>query len=245
MPLIIFASATGGAGCSTAAGHCAHLMQKAGHSCLAIDASPNHGLSLSLGLAEIPLHGWATHAMAKSHWASSVLQAPDHLQLLPFGTLPTLPDAHALHMLGQWLRSSTQVCVVDVGPHLMAYAPALLGQAHALIVCTRAQAYAQQQLQQLLDDVAPLMPAQCVQRILTGRYDVRRHSQKQVLAQMNQAWPALFFEESVHEDEQLADSMAQGIPVFLRYPQSQSAHDLQGISHRLMQLLALPQERQR
>ena len=89
------------------------------------------------------------------------------------------------------------------------------------------------------------MPAQCVQRILIGRYDVRRHSQKQVLAQMNQAWPALFFEESIHEDEQLADSMAQGIPVFLRYPQSQSAHDLQGISHRLMQLLALPQERQR
>ena len=194
MPLIIFASATGGAGCSTAAGHCAHLMQKAGHSCLAIDASPNHGLSLSLGLAEIPMHGWATHAIVKSHWASAVLQAPDHLQLLPFGTLPTLPDAHALRMLGQWLRSSTQVCVVDVGPHLMAYAPALLGQAHALIVCTRAQAYAQQQLQQLLDDVAPLMPAQCVQRILIGRYDVRRHSQKQVsflknLSTKTSSWP--------------------------------------------------------
>lgn len=245
MPLIIFASATGGAGCSTAAGHCAHLLQKAGHICLAVDACPNHGLALSLGLTEIPDQGWARHAMAQTDWSCAVLQAPDQLQLLPFGTLPTLPDAHALQMLGQWLGRSTQVCVVDVGPHLMAYAPALLAHTHALIVCTRAQAYAQLQLQQLLNDVAPLVPTQCAQRILAGRYDVRRHSQKQALSQMHQAWPAHFFEETIHEDEQLAESMTQGIPVFMRYPQSQSAHDLHGISHRIMKLIALPQEHQR
>lgn len=245
MPLIIFASATGGSGCSTAAAHCAHLLQKAGHSCLAVDACPNHGLALSLGLAEIPSQGWAKLATASSDWSSALLQAPDQLQLLPFGMLPTLPNAYALHMLGQWLGRSTHMCVVDVGPHLMAYAPALMPHAQALIVCTRAQAYAQQQLELLLEDVTPLMPAQCAQRILAGRYDVRRHSQKQALAQMSQAWPAHFFEESIHEDEQLAESMAQGIPVFMRYPQSQSAHDLHGISHRIMQLLAQPQDRQR
>ena len=183
--------------------------------------------------------------MASSDWSSALLQAPDQLQLLPFGLLATLPNAHAMHMLGQWLGRSSQVCVVDVGPHLMAYAPALLPHAQALIVCTRAQAYAQQQLELLLTDVAPLLPAQCEQRILAGRYDVRRPSQKQALAQISQAWPAHFFEETIHEDEQLAESMAQGIPVFMRYPQSQSAHDLHGISHRIMQLLVPSQERQR
>ena len=247
MPLIVFASAAGGVGCSAATAHCAHLFQQMGRPSLAIDFCANNGLALALGLPEIPESGWTNPTQQSDdgeRWQSTVLQAPNGLHLLPHGSSHGLPTTTVPPSLYQLLSTSDQVCVADVGQDLFAYAPRLLPLTDVLIVCTRAQAYAQQQLQQMLHKLSVCDSKPRTLRILANRYDVRRPSQKDALSQMMRTWPDLFLFDTIHEDEHLALSMAQGIPVHECYPQAQVAHDLHGVSHHLMKLLDAPHSRE-
>lgn len=243
MPLIVFASAAGGVGCSATAAHCAHLFQQMGRPSLAVDFCANNGLSLALGLPDIPTSGWSNSAQPPEDgesWQASVLQAPNGLHLLPYGGSLEVPATEVPPSLYHLLSTSDQVCIVDVGQHLLTCAPQLLAVTDVLIVCTRAQAYAQQQLQKMLANLHTGAATPRHLRILASRYDVRRSSQKDALAQMMHTWPALFLIDTIHEDEHLALSMAQGIPVHECYPQAQAAHDLHGVSHHLLKLLDAP-----
>lgn len=247
MPLIVFASSAGGVGCSATAAHCAHLFQQMGRPSLAIDFCMNNGLALALGLAEIPESGWTTSPPQREDsdsWQSAVLQAPNGLHLLPHGAPHAMHTTTVPTSLYQLLSTSDHVCVVDVGQNLATYAPDLLPLTDVLIVCTRAQAYAQQQLQHMLHELSKCESRPCTLRILANRYDVRRPSQKDALSQMMRTWPDSFLIDTIHEDEHLALSMAQGIPVHECYPQAQVAHDLHGVSHHLMKLLDTPDSKE-
>ena len=132
----------------------------------------NNGLSLTLGLAEIPPDGWSTQpplSTEYSDWSCAALQAPSGLQLLPYGAAFTPTPALLPAALWPQLSAASTLSVVDVGPHLLAYAPHLLPHTDVLVLCTSAHNYARPQMQHLLQGIQASGAAPRCMRLLAGR----------------------------------------------------------------------------
>lgn len=234
MSLIVFASVSGGSGCSTAAAHCAQLMQNAGYPTLAIDICDNNGLSLALGIDSFPETGWAKFEKKTEILNNAILEAPSGLKLIPcgFGKSAKLKDASIL--FNEILNKQAFQCIVDAGNIFSNYFNSISNKTDLLILSARAEYTSFLQLEHAIEKIISYnIPF----RVLVGRYDVRRASQIEILKKILKKWPDYVFLDIVHEDEQLADSFNFGVSVHEIYPQAQSAHDLIGIFHNICKIL--------
>ena len=242
---IAFVSPLGGTGQTTVVANLASLWRASGHHCLAVDLCAQNSLGLHLGQSQSPATGWATSVEAGTWWGEAALENSDLVQFLPFGSPAPQPAwanlNYALAQDPRWLATQLQATGLDDISLVLLDAPAwphplasqALQCADLVVVCldatTRAQRL-QAAVQALLAQAGP----EAHTALLATRFSPRRASQRQAMESMQQQWTGLLAPYVLHDDESVPAALAAAHCVTAHAPQSQSAHDLNGIARWLL-----------
>jgi cellulose synthase operon protein YhjQ len=248
---IAFVSPLGGSGQTTVVANLASLWRASGEPCLAVDLCAQNSLGLHLGrpLAEPqkypPVAGWAASVQADRWWAEAALENTDQVQFLPFGSAGDQPLLAKLNQtLAQdplWLLSQLQGTELADNSLVLLDAPAwpqplayqALRCADLVVVCLDTSARAPQ-LQAQAQALLAQAPPDARKALLATRFNPRRASQRQALDSLQQQWTDRLAPYVLHDDESVPVALAAAHCVTMHAPQSQSAHDLNGIAHWLL-----------
>jgi cellulose synthase operon protein YhjQ len=243
---IAFVSPLGGAGQTTLVANLAHLLTVRGRSCLALDLCAQNGLALHLGLTKSARQGWAELAAVEQWWGNAALENSDRVRFLPFGD-PGLANLDTLNRTLQdqpdWLAQQLQGLALDAPGLVLLDAPAwptnlalqALRCADLVVIALDATLRACQAHNQVLALLALAPTARSA--VVATRFDPRRHSQRMALRTLRQQWGERLVPHVLHEDESMQAAIGAATCTTALTPQSQSAHDLQGIAVWLLSAL--------
>ena len=246
MPCLAFVSPLGGVGRTTLAAHSAAVLAQRGLEVMALDLSAQNTLGLHLGLHSPPATGWRTAWDSGQWWAQAALQNSSGLRLLPYGVsasanedaqVPTQGNAAPMYA-PHWL--ATQLQQLDLPPQTLLVLdtpalPANLAQQALrcadMVVCVLDASWRAVQLHdQLRAYTTQLAMHQRWAVVITGM-DPRSSSRRQALAQLRAQWQEQCLPYVIHHDEYLPQAQAQALCVHEFAPQSQAAHDVQGLAN--------------
>lgn len=240
MRRIAFVSPLGGCGRTTLAAHVAALLAQHGLQTLAIDLSAQNTLGLHLGARELPLEGWHPSAAQGLWWGSAAQENSAGVRLLPHG-LWEAGHAQALqerlHQDSQWLGTQlagldlagTGAIVLDTPP---LPSPLARQAAHCadLVVLALDASERSLRLHTPLQSFVSTLPASTQYAVAITGVDPRRSSRRDALRALHQQWGDRVIPYPLHDDEFVQEALAHALGVHQHAPQSQSAHDLQGIA---------------
>ena len=248
---IAFVSPLGGTGQTTLVATLAHLWAQQ-RACLVVELNTQNGLGAHCGLEQAPQQGWLQCVEAGQWWGDAVLENSGEVKFLPFGPAATSLDGLALlqrHMLQDpdWLGKQLQelefapdgVVLLDVALWPGAMALQALQCADLVVLTLEASpraVAAHLALKGLLAQARPGVPSAMV----FSRFNPRRKAQAQSLLLLRQQWLGQLSPYILHDDESVPMALRQGQCVTSWAPQSQSAHDFQGISQWLLGQFAAP-----
>lgn len=235
-----FVSLLGGTGQTTLVANLAHLMTLRGLPCLALELCAQNGLGLHLGLPNPVKQGWAELSACNQWWGDAALENSDQVRFLPFGdTGMTALDTLNQALLRQpdWLAQQLQSLQLGPPGMILLDAPAwpsnlalqALRCADMVVIALDASMRACQARDQVLALLAQADPAACHGLVVT-RFDPRRDSQRVALRSLQQQWGERLAPHVLHEDESVQAALGAFTCTAALTPQSQSAHDLQGIA---------------
>lgn len=244
---IAFVSPLGGTGQTTLVANLANLWSTPQHSCLAVDLCAQDSLRTHLGrssAASTPTGGWVACVEAAKWWGDAAQENAANVRFLPFGQPQAQPVGSTLVRNLQdplWLQKQLDSIAAEDAPLVLLDAPAwpqalaqqALRCADVVVVCLDAAPRApllKAQVQAMLD----IAPAHARQALLATRFDPRRGAQRQALEALQQQWHALLAPYVLHEDENVSAAHHAAHCVTAFAPQSQAAHDINGIAHWLM-----------
>lgn len=235
-----FISPLGGTGQTTLVANLAHLVTLRGLPCLALDLCAQNGLGLHLGLTETPRQGWVALAAAQQWWGDAALENSDQVRFLPFGdtglaALDTLNQT-LLHQ-PDWLAQQLECLALDSPRLILLDAPAwpahlalqALRCADLVVIALDASLRACQARGQVLALLAQSGP-HARHAVVATRFDPRRDSQRMALRTLQDQWGERLAPHVLHEDESAQAALGTSSCTTALTPQSQSAHDLQGIA---------------
>lgn len=242
---IAFVSPLGGTGQTTVVANLASLWSQAGLPCLGVDLCAQNSMGLHLGQTRASAAGWAPYAQAGKWWAEAAMENSAQVRFLPYGASGS-PAAQAtlqqtLVQDPHWLARQLQAAELEEHTLVLLDAPAwpqtlalqALACADLVVVCLDANPRTpalRSQVQALLDQA----PSGARQALLATRFNPRRAAQSQALQDLQQQWDAQLAPYVLHDDECVAAALAASHCVVLQAPQSQAAHDLQGIARWLL-----------
>ena len=257
MHCIAFVSPLGGTGQTTVVANLASLWSAAGRACLALDLCAQNSLGLHLGLAQPAPLGWSQAVAAGTWWGEPALENSAQVWFLPYGNpagqappsgpqqsmnqalLTTLEQSLAQdpHWLSTQLQSlaleAHSLVLLDVPPWPQPLAAQALRCADLVVVCLDTSARATQMRDHVAALLAQARPATPL-AVLATRFNPRRDSQCQALEALQALWPQQLSPYVLHDDESVAAALAAQHCVTAYAPQAQSAHDLHGIAHWLL-----------
>lgn len=257
MHCIAFVSPLGGTGQTTVVANLASLWSAAGRACLALDLCAQNSLGLHLGLAQPARLGWSQAVAAGTWWGEPALENSAQVRFLPYGNpaeqappsgpqqsmnqalLTTLEQSLAQdpHWLSTQLQSlaleAHSLVLLDVPPWPQPLAAQALRCADLVVVCLDTSARATQMRDHVAALLAQARPATPL-ALLATRFNPRRDSQCQALEALQALWPQQLSPYVLHDDESVAAALAAQHCVTAFAPQAQSAHDLHGIAHWLL-----------
>ena len=243
MRTIVFVSPLGGTGQTTLLANIANLLARRKLPCLAVDLCPQNGLGLHFGLSQPAETGWAPLADADQWWGDAALENSAHVRFLPFGD-PARASLSVLERLSQtfaqdahWLTKQVQALHLEEPGFVLLDVPAwpcplaqqALRCADVVVVTLDASMRASQargQVQAMLSQAGPRV----VDGVVVTRFDPRRDSQRAALRTLQMQWADKLAPYVLHDDENIQAASADASCVVDYAPQSQSAHDLQGIA---------------
>jgi cellulose synthase operon protein YhjQ len=242
---IAFVTPLGGTGQTTLIATVATLLAQQGTPCFAVDLCAENGLGLHLGLQQPATSGWAAAAAAGQWWADAALENSDRVGYLPFGEAAPaeLQRLHGmLEQSPQWLQEQLEdlalddsgLLLLDTPPWPSVQARQALACADMVIVCLDATFRACKAHATVQSMLSQARPAAGLAVMLTG-LDPRYESQRSPLQILRQQWTAWLIPYALHRDENIPYALAQSGCVSTQAPQSQAAHDLQGVSRWLLQ----------
>lgn len=241
MHRIAFLSPLGGVGRTTLTAHMATLLARRGQATLAIDLCAQNVLGLHLGLSLPPEHGWQP-AQAR-WWGECALENSAGVRLLPHGAWSS---AGVVPGPG-WLR--TQMAELDLPPQSVLVldtpplpAPLALqaAQCASLAVFVLDATVRSLRLQGQLQRFAELLPAGARWAVALTGADPRSAVRREALHALRAQWQERLIPYPLHADEHMQEALAQALCVHQHAPQSQAAHDLQGMADWIAQACGLP-----
>ncbi len=242
---IAFVSPLGGTGQTTVVANLASLWSAGGQACLAVDLCMQNSLGLHLGQTRSTAAGWSASAEAGQWWAEAALENSSQVRFLPYGA-PTSPTSQvtldrALAQDPQWLERQLRATELDGSCVVLLDAPTwpqtlasqALACAELVVVCLDATPRApllRTQIQALLSQARPGAAV----ALLATRFNPGRASQSQALETLQLQWADRLAPYVLHDDESVSAALAAAHCVTVHAPQSQSAHDLNGIARWLL-----------
>ena len=236
---IAFVSPLGGTGQTTLVANLASVWTAQGQTCLAVDLCAQDSLGLHLGerAHTRASQGWAHCVQTGQWWGEAALENSDRVRFVPYGQTPL----QAVPQAPLWLQDQLDSVALGEAGMVLLDAPAwpqplalqALQCADLVVVCLDAAPRApllKAQVQSMLD----IAPAHARQALLATRFDPRRGAQRQALEALQQQWHALLAPYVLHEDENVSAAHHAAHCVTAFAPQSQAAHDINGIAHWLM-----------
>lgn len=242
MHRIAFLSPLGGVGRTTLAAHVATLLAQRGQPTLAIDLSPQNALGLHLGLQAPPASGW--HPAQARWWGDCALENSAGVRLLPHGAWSGSVGT-ARHEPG-WLQA--QIAGLDLPPGSTVVldtpplpAPLALqaAQCASLAVLVVDASVRSLRLQDALRDAIAQFPAGVRWAVALTGADPRSAARREALHTLRAQWQEHLIPYPLHADEHVQQALAQALCVHQHAPQSQAAHDLQGLADWIAQACGL------
>ena len=237
---IAFVSPLGGTGQTTLVANLASVWTAQGQTCLAVDLCAQDSLGLHLGerAHTRASQGWAHCVQTGQWWGEAALENSDRVRFVPYGQTPL----QAVPQAPLWLQDQLDSVALGEAGMVLLDAPAwpqplalqALQCADLVVVCLDATARApllQAQVQALFAAAPPAARL----ALLATRFSPRRDSQHQALQALRQQWGERLAPYVLHEDENASAALAAGHCVSAWSPQSQAAHDCNGIARWLLQ----------
>lgn len=237
MHTIAIVSGNGGVGRTTVAANLAAMISRRGRPVLALDFDPQNALGLHLGLAPGETDGLARRLVDGGRWHEAAFQNSDQVRFLPYGAaddaqrqafeaqLVSDPGWLAKRLAAVDLPADT-IVIMDTPRLPSATTRAVLGSADMVIAAVAADTHCYARLPVLREQVgsrAPLFFA-------VNQFDATRRLQNDVLALMRPELGGSLIPYIIHRDEAVPEAVASNRSLPEQAPQSQAAHDLQGLA---------------
>jgi cellulose synthase operon protein YhjQ len=243
MKTIAIVSATGGAGRTTFTAELASLLAARGHHTLALECDPRNVLALHFGLRESAREGLVSHLAGHTEaWANAALQSDDGVLVLPWGGDNLASGAHAdadastvLDANPHWLRGllarvdlpSDAIALVDCAAWPSPHARQAIGAADLVLAVVAPDATACATLPRL---VATLEQSGKRSVYVANAIVPARPLHTDIVALLRARLGAAMLPYVVHADTGVPAALARGESFCLGSPDSQAAHDLNGIA---------------
>ena len=233
-----FVSAQGGAGKTSFVAHLGSILAARGIPVLAVEWDPANRLAFHLGSPAIPECGWVTLAAGHKAWQDAALENSDGVQFLPFGSLAEsqrLEFEEALARDHTWLARALRSLDLPAGSHILLdvlRAPsvyleqALLAADLVLGVLTPCPAFA---LDLALLDTASHRAAVSLRYLLNG-IDTTHQLSRDISLILRSELAERLLHHVVHRDQAVPEAIAANASLAAHAPDSQAAHDLQGLA---------------
>ena len=236
MRRIAFLSPLGGTGRTTLAAHVATLLAERGMPTLAVDLCPQNALGLHLGMHEPPASGWHGAIAQGQWWGAAAVENSAGVRLLPHGPWAGAQPAQACDEPG-WLDAQLAGLDLPEGSALVLDTPALPAPlalqaarcADLAVLVLDASVRSLRMHGALRAFVAALPGGVRCAVALTGA-DPRSASRREALQALRAQWQDCLVPYPLHGDEHVQQALAQALCVHQHAPQSQAAHDLQGMA---------------
>lgn len=248
MFVFAFPSSKGGVGRTSLVASLATILALRSINVLVIECDPQNNLSIHLGLSAAPEQGWAPSLLRGAPWSESALLNSDGVHFLPFGRLGN-DDSTALerHLQAQpaWLAEALQtldfgietIVLIDSAVAPTVYARQALRAANFLLpvlLCEPASyitlpAFEAFRTQYSKDNFLLTGHAYIVNQV-----NATRPMRREVLALLSRTLHSRLLPVPIHQDDSVAEALAYEMTVPVFAPQSQAAHDLQGLADWLL-----------
>jgi cellulose synthase operon protein YhjQ len=239
MRTIAIVSASGGAGRTTFTAELASLLAARGHRTLALECDPRNVLALHFGLRESAREGLVSHFAGHAEaWANAALQSDDGVLVLPWGSETTDAETDAstaLEAQPHWLRDL--LSRVDLRPGALAlidcaawpspHARQAIDAADLVLAIVTPDASACATLPRL---VAALARGGKRSAFVANHIVPARPLHTDIVALLRARLGAAMLPYVVHADTGVPAALAAGASFCLGSPDSQAAHDLNGIA---------------
>jgi cellulose synthase operon protein YhjQ len=240
MRTVAIVSAVGGAGRTTFTAELASLVASRGHRSLAVECDPRNVLALHFGLRERAREGLVSHLAGHADaWANAALQSEDGVLVLPWGSEGVAfdsPDASpALDAQPHWLRDllaridlpREALALIDCAAWPSPHARQAIDAADLVLALVTPDATA----------CATLEPLQAALQRSGKRYAFvanavvpARPLHIDIVSMLRARLAGAMLPYIVHADTGVPDALAGGASFCLGTPDSQAAHDLNGIA---------------
>jgi cellulose synthase operon protein YhjQ len=239
MKTIAIVSAAGGAGRTTFTAELASLLAARGHRTLALECDPRNVLALHFGLRESAREGLVSHLAGRADaWANAALQSDDGVLVLPWGSEDTGNDADASAALDSnphWLRElvarvdlpSGALALIDCAAWPSPHARQALAAADLVLAIVTPDAGACATLPRL---VAALTRSGKRSAFVANHIVPARPLHTDIVALLRARLGPAMLPYVVHADTGVPAALAGGESFCLGSPDSQAAHDLNGIA---------------
>jgi cellulose synthase operon protein YhjQ len=241
MKTIALVSAVGGAGRTTFTAILAGLLAARGHPALAVECDPRNLLALHFGQAESAREGLAAYLLAAAgERMGAALRSDDEVLFVPWGEAgDTAPAAAAidarLHAEPDWLRGllarvdlpGNALALVDTPAWPSAHAAQAIAAADLVLVLLPPSPAACATLPRLRAALAG-HPGDCA--YVANAVLPARPLHTDILALLRRTLGTAMLPYQVHADAGVPEALARGENFCLGEPDSQAAHDLQGLA---------------
>lgn len=239
-----FASTHGGVGKTAIAANLAGILTSRELPVVVIEWDPGNLLGFHLGMPERPNDGWIQAAITGEPWHDFAFENSDHVQFLPFGAVEDLQRIQFEHTLAtdeSWLARrlreldvpSDTMVLLDVlrGPSVYLN-QALAAATLVLTVLNPTPAFA-------LDIAAMEALAQAARQrsahdtalfYVLNQIDTTRRLSRDILVILRTDLDERLLRYVIHRDEALPEAIASNTNLAAYAPDSQAAHDLQGLA---------------
>lgn len=237
MYTIAIVSVNGGVGRTTIAANLAAMIARRGRPVLALDFDPQNALGLNLGLAPEETDGLARRMIDGGRWHEAAFQNSDQVRFLPYGATDESGRlAFEARITGEsdWLPARLAEVDLPAETVIIADTPRLPSQVTSAVVAVAdlvvgvmtadTQSYARLPvMRSLVADKAPM-------GFVLNQFDATRRLQNDVLALLRPELGDSLIPYMVHRDEAVPEAVASNRSLPEQSPQSQAAHDLQGLA---------------
>lgn len=252
MFIIAVCSSEGGAGKTTVAANLATLMAKSGRATVAVEWDPANVLGFHLGLADRPATGWIpTPPFGAPRYETSHRNSDD-VEFLCFGESAEgdrLDFEHLLRRDEDWLARNLRdielpvnsVTFIDtVRAPSVYFNQAVRAADLVLVVTTPHPAFAAQidRIESLLAHLRFAQLRSAPVLFLLNQVDTTRRLGRDVLTIMRSKLQQRLLRYTIHRDESVREATACNCSLAAYAPDSQAAHDIQGIAVWLIKYLS-------
>lgn len=243
MRTIAIVSATGGAGRTTLTAELASLLAARGQRVLAVECDPRNVLALHFGLRESARDGLVSHLAGHADaWANAALQSDDGVLVLPWGSEDGTTDAAtsaALDARPHWLHDllarvdlpREAIALIDCTAWPSPHARQAIDAAEFVLAVVTPDATACATLPRLQ---AALRRARRHSAFVTNAVVPARALHTDIVALLRARLGAAMLPYVIHADSGVPAALASGEGFCLNTPESQAAHDLNGIASWLL-----------